>query len=52
VEVGWIKINRLYQVKDMDQVIKAGRAVRQYVTEKSIEFIKQAKYSADGHSGA
>ena len=52
VEVGWMEINRLHQVKDMDQVIKAGRTVRQYVTEKSIEFIKQAKCSADRHPGA
>jgi acetyl esterase/lipase len=52
VEVGWMEVDGLHQVKDMDQVTKAGRAVRQYVTEKSIEFVKQAKCSAGGHPGA
>jgi hypothetical protein len=47
-----MEVDGLHQVKNMDQVIKAGRAVRQYVTEKSIEFMKQAKCSAGEYSGA
>jgi hypothetical protein len=33
---GW-KVDGLHQVKDMDQVIEAAGATRQYVTQKSIE---------------
>ena len=48
VEVDWIEVDGLHYVKDMDQVTKAGRAVRQYITQKSTEFMKHAKCSTDG----
>jgi acetyl esterase/lipase len=52
VEVGWKEVDGLHQVKDMDQVTGAGRAVRQYVTQESIKFVKDAKYSTGGNPGA
>jgi hypothetical protein len=42
----------LHQVKDMDQVTEAGREVRQYITQKSTEFVKHAKCFAGGNPGA
>ena len=45
VKVSWMKANGLHQVKDMDQVTEAGRKVRQYATQKSIEFVERAKCS-------
>jgi hypothetical protein len=50
--MGCMVVNRLHQVKDMDQVIETGRAVRQYVTQKSIKFIIHAKYFIGGNLGA
>jgi hypothetical protein len=46
VKVGWMEVDGLHQVKDMDQVTEAGRTVRQYVKEMSSEFVKHAKCSA------
>lgn len=51
VEVDWMEADGLHQVKDMDQFTKAGRAVRHYVTQKSVEFVKHAKCSAGGSPG-
>lgn len=45
VEVGWMEVDGLHQVKDMDKVTEAGRAVREYIKQQSIEFAKQAKCS-------
>jgi acetyl esterase/lipase len=52
VEVGCMVVDGLHQVKDMDQVTEAGRAVRQYVTQKSIEFVMHAKCFIGGNPGA
>jgi len=38
VEVDWMEADGLHQVKDMDQFTEAGRAVRHYVTQMSVEF--------------
>lgn len=38
VKVDWSDFDGLHQMKDMDQVTDAGRAVRQHVTQKSREF--------------
>ena len=46
VELDCMEVAGLHQVKDMDQVTAAGCSVREYVTQKSIEFVKRAKCSA------
>ncbi len=43
VEVDCPEVVGLHQVKDMDQVTEAGRRVRRYIKEKSIEFVELAK---------
>jgi acetyl esterase/lipase len=45
VAVSWMEANGLHQMKDMDRMTGAGREVRQYVTQKSIEFVEHAKCS-------
>jgi hypothetical protein len=47
VLMDWKDFNGLHQVKDMDQVTDAGRAVRQYISQKSIELVGRTK-AADG----
>lgn len=42
VEVDCLEVVGLHQVKDMDQVIEAGRRVRKFIKEKSIEFVELA----------
>jgi acetyl esterase/lipase len=48
VEVDWMEADGIHQMKDMSQVTVAGGAVRRYVMQKSIEFAKHAKSSANG----
>ena len=52
VQIDWTEFDGLHQMKDMDQVTDAGRAVRQYVTQKSIELARRAKCTADGSACA
>ena len=42
-QIDWTEFNGLHQMKDMDQVTDAGRAMRQYVTQKSIELARLAQ---------
>ena len=52
VKVDWRAFDGLHQVKDIDQVTEAGCAVRQHVTQKSIELARHAKCSGEGSAGA
>lgn len=47
VNLSWIEVDGLHQVKDMDRVTAAGRKVRQYILEASREFMKRAACSRD-----
>ena len=42
VEVDCLEVVGLHQVKDMAQVTEAGRRVKGYIKEKSIEFVELA----------
>lgn len=46
VVVSWKEVDGLHQVKDMDQVTEAGREVRRYISQKSIQFVEYANRSA------
>ena len=46
VHVDWIEVPGLHQVKDMDRVTEAGRTVRQYIRQKSSEFVRSVRRSA------
>ncbi|KAF2789424.1 alpha/beta-hydrolase [Melanomma pulvis-pyrius CBS 109.77] len=43
VEVDWIEVAGLHYVKDMDTVTDAGRAVRRYIKNTSIEYTEYAE---------
>ncbi|KAK5074437.1 hypothetical protein LTR70_010238 [Exophiala xenobiotica] len=47
VNLSWIEVDGLHQVKDMDRVTAAGREVRQYILRASREFMKRAACSTD-----